>query len=230
MDVVSFINSLPSARPLHLNQQLACPLCLGCVWLLENVFWKIHIFRKRKMFPWCLVAFQKIFRKIFSGVWKRRRKTQIQKNTSHNPDRAIRRSRSRSRLLREIAIDGAISRSIDSNLNPVRSLEGKIASTAISIRCNLAKVRSQSRSGCEIAINDDWNVCRRDHDRRGLELGVCWRSSDWLECFFSSRACARSLSLSIKFPEILWRENRSVKWFLWSKAFFFYQRISFSGK
>ena len=36
-------------------------------------------FRKRKMFPWCLVAFQKIFRKIFSGVWKRRRKTQIKK-------------------------------------------------------------------------------------------------------------------------------------------------------
>ena len=28
----------------------------------------------------CLVAFQKIFRKIFSGVWKRRRKTQIRKH------------------------------------------------------------------------------------------------------------------------------------------------------
>ena len=101
MDVVSFINSLPSARPLHLNQQLACPLCLGCVWLLENVFWKIHIFRKRKMFPWCLVAFQKIFRKIFSGVWKRRRKTQIQKNTSHNPEKNHQRRQA-------IAIDGAI--------------------------------------------------------------------------------------------------------------------------
>ena len=35
----------------------------------------------------CLVAFQNIFRKIFSGVWKRRRKTQIQKNTSHNPEK-----------------------------------------------------------------------------------------------------------------------------------------------
>ena len=44
-------------------------------------------FRKRKMFPWCLVAFQKIFRKMLSGVWKRRRKTQIQKNTSHNPEK-----------------------------------------------------------------------------------------------------------------------------------------------
>ena len=38
-------------------------------------------FQKRKMFPWCLVAFQKIFRKIFSGVWKRRRKTQMKGKT-----------------------------------------------------------------------------------------------------------------------------------------------------
>ena len=36
-------------------------------------------FWKRKMFSWYLVALQKIFRKIFSGVWKRRRKTQIRK-------------------------------------------------------------------------------------------------------------------------------------------------------
>ena len=74
----------------------------------------------------CLVAFQKIFRKIFSGVWKRRRKIQIQTNTSHNPekiindDRRLRSTaqsrstvRSRSRLLREIAIDGEISRRRD---------------------------------------------------------------------------------------------------------------------
>ena len=107
----------------------------------------------------CLVAFQKIFRKIFSGVWKRRRKTQIRKHkpqaTSHNPEKkkslipemfSVRRPRcdrdprsrsrrsrrdrdprsrsrhvairdrdragSRSRLLHEIAIDGAISPSI----------------------------------------------------------------------------------------------------------------------
>ena len=90
----------------------------------KYIFFENANFRKRKMFPWCLVAFQKIFRKIFSSVWKRRRKTQIQKNTSHNPgknhqrwhwtpfdDRAVDRdlrsrstARSRSRLLREIAI------------------------------------------------------------------------------------------------------------------------------
>ena len=92
MVVVSFINSLPSARPLHLNQQLACPLCLGCVWLLENVFWKIIFsgnanFRKRKMFPWCLVAFQKIFQKIFSDVWKKRRKRQNLEKLKTKPRR-----------------------------------------------------------------------------------------------------------------------------------------------
>ena len=79
--------------------------------------------------------------------------------------------------------------------------------------------------------SSDWS----SRDRCGLELGVRRRSSDWLECFFSSRAraCALSLSLSLSlshFPEILWRENRSVKRFLWSKAFFFGQRISISGK
>ena len=38
---------------------------------------------------------------------------------------------------------------------------------------------------------------------------------------FSSRARACSLSLS-HFPEMLWRENRSVNLFLWSKDFFFW--------
>ena len=44
-------------------------------------------FPEKENVSMCLVAFQKIFRKIFSGVWKRRRKTQIQKNTSHNPEK-----------------------------------------------------------------------------------------------------------------------------------------------
>ena len=132
----------------------------------------------------CLVAFQKIFRKIFSGVWKRRRKTQIQKNTSHNPeknhqqrqiqsdDRAIdrdprSRSTTRSRSLAffarlrstarsregEIAIDDAISRSVDrdlgsSSLAYIRDLAISdlpfSSSIAISIRRDLAKARSRS--------------------------------------------------------------------------------------
>ena len=44
-------------------------------------------FPEKENVSMCLVAFQNIFRKIFSGVWKRRRKTQIQKNTSHNPEK-----------------------------------------------------------------------------------------------------------------------------------------------
>ena len=82
----------------------------------------------------CLVAFQKIFRKIFSGVWKRRRKTQIQKKsstisrstataTARSRDRRFARSRRRSRSREDsdlaftrsrrrsrsrIAIDGAV--------------------------------------------------------------------------------------------------------------------------
>ena len=65
----------------------------------------------------CLVAFQKIFRKIFSGVWKRRRKTQIQTKsstiaisrstaTARSRDRRFARSHRRSR-----STDGARSRS-----------------------------------------------------------------------------------------------------------------------
>ena len=144
---------------------------------------------KGKCFHGVWLRFKKFSEKYFLVFGKeegkhKSRKTQAITQIAPSDDRAVNRdprSRSRSRLLREIAIDGAISRSIDSDLNPVRSLEGKIASTAISIRCDLAKVRSQSRSGCEIAINDDWNVCRRDHDRRGLEITI---------------ACALSLSLS----------------------------------
>ena len=37
-------------------------------------------FPEKENVSMCLVAFQKIFRKIFSGVWKRRRKTQIRKH------------------------------------------------------------------------------------------------------------------------------------------------------
>ena len=110
----------------------------------------------------CLVAFQKIFRKIFSGVWKRRRITQIQKNTSHNPeknrdrrrerkiqdrDRRFARSRRRSRSREKveiaiaplIAINGAV---VGLDLSSL--IDGAISdlplspSIAISIRCEIA--------------------------------------------------------------------------------------------
>ena len=186
----------------------------------------------------CLVAFQKIFRKIFSGVWKRRRKTQIQKNTSHNPrknsstttrrdrthavdrnPRSRSTARSWSRLLRELAIDGAISRRRDRDRRIFLSdlaifLDG--SSSRISrptydmsrTRIFLSHRRSQSRSGAQPTA--------RSHD-------------DEIAFDASPLARARSLSLS-HFPEMLWRENRSVNLFPWTKAFFFDQRISISGK
>ena len=94
-------------------------------------------------------------------------------------------TRSRSRLLREITIDGAISPSVDRNLG----------SSSLAV----------DRDG-KIAINDTILPP-------------------------NASPLARELSLSLShFPEILWRENRSVNWFPWSKAFFLGQQISISGK
>ena len=152
----------------------------------------------------CLVAFQKNFRKIFSGVWKRRRKTQIQKNTSHNPEKNHQRRQiqsddravDRDPRLRSTARSRKASIAIsDLPLSPtyeiLRSTLREIApSIAISIRCDLAKARSQSTArsrDSEIVINGDWNVCRRDHDQCGLDIAI-----------------ARALSLSLShFPKIL---------------------------
>ena len=125
----------------------------------------------------CFVAFQKIFRKIFSGVWKRRRKTQIQKNTSHNPEK--------NHQWRQIQSDD-------------RPVDRDLAFFA----------RSRSRSH------------RRSRRRTGAgarNLGL-----DLLLL----RARARSLSLT-HFPEMLWRENRRVKAFPWSKAFFWVNGFQF---
>ena len=150
----------------------------------------------------CLVAFQKIFRKIFSGVWKRRRKTQIQKNTSHNPEKNHQRRQiqsdnrvvdrdlaffarsrstaSRDRDLREITIDGAISQSVDRDLGS--SSLAYIRDLAIDASRDRAVDRdldpARSREG-EIAINGAISR-RQDRVRR-----------------FSSRARARALSLSL---------------------------------
>ena len=133
---------------------------------------------------------------------EKKKETQIQKNTSHNPEKNHQRQQIQSD-------DRAVNRNPRSR-STARSREGEIAisnlplsptyeisrstlheiapSIAISIRCDLAKARSRStvRSrDSEITINGDWNVCRRDRDRRGLEIAI---------------ARARSLS---HFPEIL---------------------------
>ena len=140
----------------------------------------------------CLVAFQKIFRKIFSGVWKRRRKTQIQKNTSHNPeknqrrrqiqsdDRAVDRDRWRDCDLAFFVRSRSTARSRKASiaisnlpLSPtyeiLRSTLREIAPLiAISIRRDLAKARlrstTQSRDG-EIAFDASRDRAV-DRDRR----------------------------------------------------------------
>ena len=211
----------------------------------------------------CLVAFQNIFRKIFSSVWKRswkrRRKRQnlekpgqTQKNMARSGDwrcdlaidGAISRSVDRNRRERcfarsrsRIAIDGAISRSVDDDLDLVQSCLREIA---IFVRSR--RRRSQSgaisrrrdrdldlvaRSGAiAISIRSRDPVWSRSRSGRKIR---CDRDSvrSRSDAIVISRA--RSVSLS-HFPEILWRKNRSVKWFPWLKAFFFGQRISISGK
>ena len=80
----------------------------------ENILFSGNaIFRKGKCFH-VLVAFQKIFQKIFSDVWKRRRKRQTQ-------EKYHQRSRS------EIAISPARSRDQRRELATVRSTRRKIA-------------------------------------------------------------------------------------------------------
>ena len=69
-----------------------------------------------------------------------------------------------------------------------RSREASIAISDLPLSPTYAISRSTLH---EIVINGDWNVCRRDRDWRGLELGVRRRPSDCA----GSRARARSLSL-----------------------------------
>ena len=85
--------------------------------------------------------------------------------------------------------------------------------------------RRRDRDLREIAPSIAISIRSRDRDQWRCEI-TDWRSRSTTT---RSRSRARALSLS-HFSEILWRENRSVKWFPWSKAFFFGQRISISGK
>ena len=140
----------------------------------------------------CLVAFQKIFRKIFFDVWKKRRKRQTQ-------EKYHQRSRSEIAILRSTARarDGAISRLTRREI--ASSVEGEIAiNCAISQRRDLAFARSRStlrEIASSIAISVDGEIRstarsrdgtisrRRDHDRRFTRLRrrsrSSWRSSDW---------------------------------------------------
>ena len=120
----------------------------------------------------CLVAFQKTFQKIFSGVWKRRRKTQIRK---HKPQPRKKKNHQRRKCFQsdDCAIDGAIEISPSSRDHD----------------------RRRDRNLREIAIDEA--ISRRSRSRlRDLGLELEQAISDWI---FSSCARARALSLFLIF-------------------------------
>ena len=158
--------------------------------VVKGIFFRTTDFNFRKI-EFSGPTKQHHFRKIFSGVWKRRRKTQIQKTqvTTQKKKKSlttkmfpVRRPRRQSRF--EIAINGAI---------------------AISDRD-----RADDRDiglELELAISDwSWSSRRLRGRRIGArEIDADWssefagdRRTDWI---FSSRARALSLSLSLSFSE-----------------------------
>ena len=124
----------------------------------------------------CLVAFQKIFRKIFSGVWKRRRKIQIQKKTQATTQKKIAINGERGRS--EIAIDASRDRAVDRDL------------------AKKARSRSRRRTGfvvvdrrCDLGSSSP--AVDRDLDPARA------RRREIAPLIASPLACARSFSLSL---------------------------------
>ena len=147
-------------------------------------------FPEKENISMCLVAFQKIFRKIFSGVWKRRRKTQPRKNSNTVqilPLGSLAGARDRDQQ-RDLAV--ARSRST------ARSREGEIAIYRSSSRISRSSSTDLPLGSLAGAISQ-----RRDRDQRRDLTVTRSRSSHLL-----SRASALSLFLSLSFshfPEML---------------------------
>ena len=136
----------------------------------------------------CLVAFQKIFRKIFSGVWKRRRKTKIQKTQATTLKKKssttkmfpVRRPRRRSRS--EIAIDSAI---------VIRDHDQR-RDRDLAFARSCRRSRSRTRAGARAVFAFV-----------GLELARSARTGAWslpaIVELTGSSPLARALSLSLSF-------------------------------
>ena len=144
----------------------------------KYIFFGNANFRKRKIFPCVWLHFKKFSGKYFLVFGKEEgkhisKKTQAttQKKIINDDRRSRSMKRSRSCLLREIAIDGAISRSVDCEIAYVgergrscgRRRERKIATTA---REEDRDLRSRST-----ARSSDW-ICRRTGS--GLWLVFFW--------------------------------------------------------
>ena len=184
----------------------------------------------------CLVAFQKNFRKIFSGVWKRRRKRQTQKNT----DKTQKKNHQRS-MLDWIRWRGAsralVRRPRRRSRLTAWSHEGEIAifvrsqSTAWSREASIAISQSTAPIAIgavlrKIAISDR----SRRTGARGLSAIV---GLDWSSVFFLLRARSLSLSLSFSGNTLKWKWK--CKMISVVKAIFFgsteinFRKILFSG-
>ena len=175
----------------------------------------------------CLVAFQKIFRKIFSDVWKRRRKRQTQEKYHQRSRSEIAISPARSRDQRRELVTarsrdrrGAISRMTRRELARNLAIDGSQA-------CDCAISRSTCRelATADLAIDASQDRAvdcdlgrRRDRDQLrdlatsiaifaaivGLEIGAAWSSESAgdrrTDCSVSSPLSrARALSLSLSF-------------------------------
>ena len=134
------------------------------------------------MFSWCLVAFQKIFRKIFSGVWKRRRKIQIQKNTSHNPeknhqrqqiqsdDRAVDRDPFRclvhSNIFTENAsIQAKETKTQQKKMNQRRATSGAMSDERRAVRSSIDERTCRTRTAHRSRRSSIYERCDRPDDR-----------------------------------------------------------------
>ena len=163
--------------------------------------------RKENIFM-CLVTFQKIFWKIFSGVWRRRRKRQTQKKGG-----AIAPRLSRSRLT---------ARSHRSPIVPAvdRDLADRRAAT-IAPLIDRRAVRSRRRSR-SIAMSGGDRRARLLDDRtarRSRRWSIDERARrtiaplvDRCSPIWALFSLSLSLSLSL-FPEMIWSENEGVNSF-----------------
>ena len=140
--------------------------------------------RKENVFM-CLVAFQKIFWKIFSGVWRRRRKRQTQ-----TKEKTVR------------------SRSSPPSLVNCRRCQSQSRRS----HCSLIDERCDHAVNCDlprraVTIDD------RDRRARSLDDRIAHRStSGTIDDRCSPIWALSSLSLSL-FPEMIWSENEGVKSF-----------------
>ena len=152
----------------------------------------------------CLVAFQKKFRKIFSSVWKRRRKRQNPEKHGQNPKKKS----SNPVKLREARETGDWVRR-GARLHS--GGEGEIGAVLREIAI--------SQSTALIAISRSIDRDRRDR---------CLARSFFLSFVLPLRVCELSLRVSVL--EIIWSENRNGNEFPWSTLLFYGQLKMISGK